>query len=328
MKNFKNFALLILAAAVLSSCGGLNKMVKNADQVVYSVSPEVLEMHGGAVDVTIDVQFPAKYFNKKAVLTLTPVVVYDGGETELEPIVAQGESVTENYTVISNATGGTAKVSDSFEYEGTMMKSELVVKISAEMKGKTAAFEDVKLADGIIVTPNLVAVTPKTLTFSDKFQRIIPEDYVSDIKYKINKADVRKSEVKKEEVAGMTDFLKAASANDRVELKGIEISAYASPDGELELNEKLSKKRQGTAEKYLSGQLKKADISATEELLSLMATAEDWDGFKKLMEASDIEDKDMILRVLSMHSDPEVREQEIKNLAAVFEVIHGNRYIS
>lgn len=321
MKNFKNFALLILAAAVLSSCGGLNKMVKNADQVVYSVTPEVLEMHGGAVDVTVDVQYPAKYFNKKAVLTLTPVVKYDGGETELEPIVVQGESVTENYTVISNATGGSGKVSDSFDYEDQMLKSELFVKISADMKGKTAVFEDVKLADGIIATPNLVVVAPKTLTFSDKFQRVIPEDYVTDIKYKINKADVRKAETKKEDVAGMTSFLKAANANDRVELKGIEISAYASPDGELELNEKLSKKRQGTAEKYLSGQLKKADISATEELLSLMATAEDWEGFKRLMEASEIQDKEMILRVLSMHSDSEVREQEIKNLAAVFEVI-------
>jgi tetratricopeptide (TPR) repeat protein len=201
------------------------------------------------------------------------------------------------------------------------MKSELFVKISADMKGKTAVFEDVKLADGIIATPNLVAVNPKTLTFSDKFQRVIPEEYVTDIKYTINKADVRKSETKKEDVVGMTEFLKAAKANDRVELKGIEISAYASPDGKLDLNEKLSKKRQGTAEKYLSGQLKKAEISATDELLSMMATPEDWDGFKKLMEASDIEDKDMILRVLSMHSDPEVREQEIKNLAAVFEVI-------
>ncbi len=321
MKNFKNFALLILATAVLSSCGGLNKMVKNADQVVYTVSPEVLEMHGGTVDVTVDVQYPAKYFNKKAVLTLTPVVKYDGGETELKPIIAQGESVTENYTVISNATGGSAKVSDSFEYEDDMMMSELFVKISADMKGKTAVFEDVKLADGIIATPNLVAIAPKTLTFSDKFQRVIPEEYVTDIKYTINKANVRKSEVKKEDVVGMTDFLKAAGANERVELKNIEISAYASPDGELDLNTKLSEKRKGTAEKYLGGQLKKADIDATEELLSMMSTAEDWDGFKALMEASEIEDKEMILRVLSMHSDPEVREQEIKNLSAVFEVI-------
>jgi Flp pilus assembly protein TadD len=321
MKNFKNFALLILAAAVLSSCGGLNKMVKNADQVVYTVSPEVLEMHGGTVDATVNVQYPAKYFNKKAVLTLTPVVKYDGGETELEPIIVQGESVTENYPVISNATGGSGKVSDSFDYEDKMMKSELFVKISADMKGKTAVFEDVKLADGIVATPSLVAIAPKTLTFSDKFQRVIPEDYVTDIKYKINRADVRKSEVKKEDVAGMTDFLKAANANERVELKNIEVSAYASPDGELDLNTKLSEKRKGTASKYLKGQLKKADIDATEELLSMMSTAEDWEGFKTLMEASEIEDKDMILRVLSMHSDSDVREQEIKNLSAVFEVI-------
>ncbi len=321
MKNFKNFALLILVAAVLSSCGGLNKMVKNADQVAYTVTPEVLEMHGGTVDVAVNVQYPAKYFNKKAVLTLTPVVKYDGGETELKPIIVQGESVTENYTVIPNATGGSGSTSDSFDYTEEMMMSELFVKISADMKGKTAVFDDVKLADGIIATPNLVAIAPKTLTFEDHFKRIIPEDYVTDIKYTINKSNVRKAETKKDDVVGMTDFLKAANANERIELKNIEISAYASPDGELELNEKLSKKRQVTAEKYLSGTLKKAKVDATEELLSLMSTPEDWDGFKELLEASDIEDKEMILRVLSMHSDPEVREQEIKNISAAFEVI-------
>jgi len=321
MKNFKTFALFILSAAVLSSCGGLNKMVKNADQVSYKVDPEVLEMHGGEVAASVEVNYPAKYFNKKAVLTLTPVVKYESGETELEPIVVQGEDVTENNKVIAFATGGTEKVSDSFEYSDEMLRSELFVKISARMKDKTADFEDVKLADGIIATPNLVEVDPIALTFSDKFERIIPDSYDTDIKYVINRADVRRSETRKDDVVGMTTFLKETDANERVEMKGIEISAYASPDGELDFNEKLSVKRQKSAAKYLQGTLKKADLEIAEELLSMMSTAEDWDGFKKLMEASDIQDKEMILRVLSMHSDPEVREQEIKNISAAFEVI-------
>lgn len=321
MKNFKTLALFILAAAVLSSCGGLNKMVKEADQVSYKVTPEVLEMHGGEVAATVEVKYPAKYFNKKAVLTLTPVVKYEGGETELESIVVQGEDVTENNKVIAYATGGTEKVSDSFEYTDEMLRSELMVKISATMKGKTADFEDVKLADGIIATPNLVQIDPRTLTFSDKFERVVPDSYETDIKYVINRANVRPSEIKKEGVVGMTEFLKEANANERVEMKGLEISAYASPDGELDFNEKLSGKRQNSAEKYLMSTLKKTDIEVAEELLSMMATAEDWEGFKKLMEASDIQDKEMILRVLSMHSDPEVREQEIRNITAAFEVI-------
>lgn len=321
MKKIKNSALFILAAAVLSSCGGLNKMVKEADQVAYKVTPEVLEMHGGEVDVAVEVSYPAKYFNKKAILTLTPVVKYAAGETKLDPIVVQGEDVTENNKVISYATGGKESASGTFAYADEMMLSELVVEISATMKGKTADFEDVKLADGIIATPNLVEIAPKVLTFGDNFKRIVPESYVTDIKYVINRADVRNSEIKKDAVAGMSDFLKKADENERIELKNIEISAYASPDGELDFNDKLAQKRQASADKYLKSAMKQVKVDVAGELLSMLSTPEDWAGFKAAMEASDIQDKEMILRVLSMHSDPEVREQEIKNITAAFEEI-------
>jgi len=321
MKNLRNFALFILAAAVLSSCGGLNKMVKDADQVSYKVTPEVLEMHGGQVAVTVDVNYPVKYFNKKAVLTLTPVVKYEGGQTELKPIVVQGEDVTENNKVILYATGGKAAVSDKFEYQDQMMKSELYVQIAADMKGKTATFPDVKLADGIIATANLVEINPKTLTFADKFQRIIPDSYEADIKYIINKYDIRTSETKKDEIAALKEYIKNADADERIELKGIAISSYASPDGEYDLNDKLANNREKSAKTYINKELKKDKVTASDELFSMLVTAEDWDGFKKLLEESTIQDKDMILRVLSMYSDPAVREREIKNISAAFEVI-------
>ncbi len=321
MKNIKNSALIILAAAVLSSCGGLNKMVKEADQVAYQVTPEVLEMHGGEVDVAVEVTYPAKYFNKKAILTLTPVVKYAGGETELDPIVVQGEDVTENNKVISYDTGGREKASDTFEYSDEMMRSELVVRITGEAKGKTAEFEDVKLADGIIVTPNLVEVEPKMIAFSDNFKRIVPDEYVTDIKYVINRADVRRSEINKEDVEGMTEYLKNADANERIELKNVQISAYASPDGPYDFNDNLSEKRKMSADKYLESEIRKSDISVADELFSMLTTPEDWEGFKELLQASDIQDKEMILRVLSMHSDPQVREQEIRNITEAFEEI-------
>ena len=321
MRNIKNFAIFILAAAVLSSCGGLNKMVKDSALVNYKVTPEVLEMHGGEVDLTVDVNYPVKYFNKKAVVTLTPVVRYEGGETALDPLVVQGEDATENNKVIAYDNGGSASISHSFTYEDAMKMSELYVSVSAAIKDKTADLGEVKLADGIIVTPLLVQNNAKVILFDNHFKQIVPEAYEADIKYVINRADVRRSEMSKDEIAGLNETLKAANENERLDLKGIEISAYASPDGELDLNTRLADKRQTTANKYLSGQLKKADIEVADELMSLMATPEDWEGFKKLMEASDIQDKEMILRVLSMHSDPVVREQEIKNLTAAFEVI-------
>ncbi len=321
MKNLKNLAIFMFAAAVLSSCGGLNKMVKEADQVGYTVTPEVLEMHGGDVDVTVDVNYPAKYFNKKAIVTLTPVLKYEGGETELESIVLQGQDVTENNKSISFDNGGKANYSDTFEYEDVMMRSELYVKATAAVKDKTADLGEVKLADGIIVTPQLVAKDPKVLLFPNHFKQIVPESYEADIKYIINRADVRRAEIGKDEMTELNEVIKNTDENERLELKGLEISAYASPDGELDLNTKLAGKRQKSAEKYLAGQLKKAKVEIADELMSLLSTPEDWEGFKKAMEASSIQDKEMILRVLSMHSDPVVREQEIKNLTAAFEVI-------
>jgi Flp pilus assembly protein TadD len=321
MKKIKNLAIFILAAAVLSSCGGLNKMVKDSDQVSYQVSPEVLEMHGGEVDVTVEANYPAKYFNKKAIVTLTPILRYEGGETALEPLVLQGQDVTENNKPISYDTGGSGSVSRTFTYEDAMMMSELYIQITGAVKDKTADLGEVKLADGIVVTPLLVQNDAKAILFDNNFKQIIPESYQADIKYVINRADVRRAEMKKDEISGLNETLKSANENERLDLKGIEISAYASPDGELDLNTKLADKRQKTAEKYLSGQLKKADIDVADELMSMLSTPEDWEGFKTALEASDIQDKEMILRVLSMHSDPVVREQEIKNLTAAYEVI-------
>jgi tetratricopeptide (TPR) repeat protein len=321
MKNLKISAVFFFIAAILSSCGGLNKMVKESDLVGYSVDPTVLVMRGGDVDATISVKYPAKYFNKKATVTLTPVLKYEGGEKQLSPLVLQGQDVTANNKPVSFETGGSASQAISFPYEDSYVVSELYYDVVASIKEKQAPLGTVKLADGVIATAQLVSKEAKLLSFTDHYQQIVPQAYEADIKYMINKADVRKSETGKEEILGLSQTLQAADQNERLNMTGIEISAYASPDGELDLNTKLADQRQKTAEKYLADQLKKSKIEVADELMTLLATPEDWDGFKKLMEASNIQDKEMILRVLSMHSDPVVREQEIKNLSAAFEVI-------
>ncbi len=321
MKNLKISAVFFFIAAILSSCGGLNKMVKESDLVSYSVDPTVLVMRGGDVDATISVKYPAKYFNKKATVTLTPVLKYEGGEKQLSPLVLQGQDVTANNKPVSFETGGSASQAISFPYEDNYVVSELYYDVVGSIKEKQTALGTVKLADGVIATAQLVSKEAKLISFTDHYQQIVPEVYEADIKYMINKADVRKSETGKEEILGLSQTLQAADQNERLNMTGIEISAYASPDGELALNTKLADQRQKTAEKYLADQLKKSKIEVADELMTLLATPEDWDGFKKLMEASNIQDKEMILRVLSMHSDPVVREQEIKNLSAAFEVI-------
>ncbi len=324
MKNLKlNLLLIAVTAFALSNCGGLSKMVDNANSVSYDVKPSPLETHGGEVEVTINTTFPEKFFNKKAVVTATPVLKYEGGETEFEPTTLQGEKVEANNKVIP-FDGGSYSYSGKIPYGADMLKSELLIKMSAQIGDKDPVeVPGVPVATGVVATPTLVQMKPQAIPMSDEFQRIVPETYNSEILYVINKYNVRSSETKKDEMKQFSDKVKSASENDRAEIKGAKISAYASPDGELDLNEKLSGNRGKSAEKYLRKTLKKLKVgnADTEEFLQVATTAEDWDGFKKEMEQSNIEDKELILRVLSMYSDPAVREKEIKNIAQAFEEV-------
>ena len=326
MKKFKqNYLTIFVAAAfVLTSCGGINKMKDNATQVSYEVTPNPLEMHAGEVQLTVQTNFPEKYFNKKAVVVATPFLKYEGGETEFESTTLQGEKVEENNKVISFA-GGDYTYTGKVPYQDEMMRSELMVKMSARIKDKEPIeIPGVKIADGIITTPNLVAVNPKAILVGDKFVRITPETYDADIHYIINKSDVRNSELKSEDVKILEEAVQEVKDAERKDVKGAKISSYASPDGDLEkINKPLSENRGTSAERYLKRVLKKAELSEAQEedFLKIVSTPEDWEGFKKMMEESDIQDKELILRVLSMYSDPEVREKEIKNISAAFEEI-------
>jgi hypothetical protein len=323
MKKLTYLALFTFAAFAISSCGGLNKMKEKAADVSYKVTPEILEEHGDQVAIKVDVKYPAKYFNKKATLTATPILKYEKGETAFTPKSVQGESVEGNNQKIAFKTGGAVSYSASVPFTDDMMKSQLVVRVEAELKGKKLPFDDYKLADGVIATPKLVIIDPKPVMFADKFQRIIPESMMADILYVINRADIRASELKKEEWKKVMDYISAVNADAKADLKGLEVSAYASPDGAVDLNDKLAQKREGSASQYIEKELKKSKVEqiAQEGFLAKKYTAEDWDGFKKLMESSNIQDKELILRVLSMYSDPVVREKEIKNIAAAYKAI-------
>jgi tetratricopeptide (TPR) repeat protein len=323
MRKVNILASIFVAALLIAGCGGPQKMADNASLVKYTVTPDPLETHGGKVAVTVNVKYPEKYFHKKAVVTATPYLKYEGGETELKSETLQGEAVEDNYKVISFTSGGSFDYSDEVEFSKEMMRSELMVKGEAKVGTKSVNLPAMKIADGIVTTPLLVMKNPKAIAFGDNFQRIVPVDYVADIHYVINRYDVRNSELRQDDITGMKDFIAKANANERVNMKGIEVSAYASPDGEVDLNTRLSGNREGSANRYLQRELKRAkiDVPEDEEFFSLLSTPEDWDGFKKLMEESDIQDKDLILRVLSMYSDPVVREAEIRNISEAFEVI-------
>lgn len=315
-----SYLALISAAVLLSSCGGLNKMKDAASDISYTVSPKPLEMHGGEVEVTVETKFPPKYFNKKAIVVAKPVLVYDGGETAFDSTTVQGESVEANNKVIS-FEGGSFSLTGSVPYSDEMHESSLEMRLYGVIGDNSVPFPPVKIADGVIATSTLVDNDPKAILVGDKFVRITPEDLSADIHYVINRAYVRNSELREQDIEAFEQAIREAYENERKEFTGFKISAYASPDGPLDFNEKLSADRQESSERYLKRELEQAEIEFPEggDMFELLSTAEDWEGFKELVQESDIQDKELILRVLSMYSDPAVREREIRNISAAFE---------
>jgi hypothetical protein len=316
-------ALTALAALILSSCGGVDKMKQLPEGFVLKVTPNPLEVHGNMVKGTIEGTIPAKYFNKKAKVEVTPVLVYEGGELVLPIKILQGEDVQENNQVIPFEAGGSFKHDIEFEYKDAMIKSDLELRLVIFYKDKKIPFDaPQKIGVGVIATPKLVDFSPKPSMLKDNFVRVTSKESTAQINYVIQRSDVRKSELTKEEIATLEKFIaETAQATDK-ELKTVKISSYASPDGPEAMNDKLSKERGKAAEKWLGDIFKKAKLTGKPgDFVKAETTSEDWDGFQKLVQASDIQDKELILRVLSMYSDPIVREKEIKNMSKVFKVL-------
>ena len=321
MKKFRSYIILMLAAAVMSSCSGLNKMKKDANLVKFEVTPKVLETHGGMIDVTIKGTFPQKYFDKKTILEVTPVLTYTGGESAFDKVqVLQGEAVQANNKVISNL-GGDFTYVGKIAYKDAMKMSELVVRIKAT-RGKTVLpFDPIKIADGVIATSTLTENHVKPIMMFNHYVRISPENKMADLHYLINEATLQSKDLKAEDVQLLKDYIKMVSLDPNRQFKAAEISSYASPDGPLDLNEKLSVKRGTTADKFMKKEFEKVEAAKGAGFFNEKTTAEDWDGFKAEVEKSNLADKDLIIRVLSMYSDPVVREKEIKNMSAAFEAL-------
>jgi Flp pilus assembly protein TadD len=272
----------------------------------------------GKVPVTINATFPAKWFNKKATLVVKPVLRYEGGEAWGTSYTYQGEKVAGNGQVIPQKTGANVTLTSTFDYVPEMANSDLYLTFEAKVGSKEIALPDVKIGEGVLATAALLDAASETPAIApDKFQRIIKEAHEADIKFLIQRAELRASELKKAQVTDWKDLVANAdqAPNQNVD---IEIQAYASPDGGLDLNEKLAAQREKNTDAYLKKDLKKSKIDVP---VSTKYTAEDWDGFQKLVEASNIQDKQLILSVLSMYKDPEQREREIKNISSVFSVL-------
>ena len=308
--------LMAMVVALFSSC---SKKMGELSADYFTVTPQVLEAGGGKVPATINGKFPEKYFNKKAVVEVTPVLKWNGGEAKGQPATFQGEKVEGNDQTISYKMGGSYTMKTSFDYVPEMAKSELYLEFKATIGKKVVTIPAVKVADGVISTSELVNNTlgnANPALGEDAFQRIIKEKHDANIMFLIQQANIRSSELKtakefNKEVANVNE-----AANKKI--SNIEVSAYASPDGGVSLNTTLAENREGNTTKMLSKDLKKAKIDAP---IDAKYTAQDWEGFQELVSKSNIQDKELILRVLSMYQDPAQREQEIKNISSVYKTL-------
>ena len=306
-------ALLVLA---LSSCGKMGELSSD----YFTTNPEVLEAIGGKVPVTINGKFPEKYFKKNATVEVTPVLRWKGGEAKGQPAVFQGEKVEGNNQTIAYKAGGSYTMKASFDYVPEMANSELYLDFKITKGKKSYTIPSVKIADGVIATSELPTVNSANAAYApDAFQRIIKQAKEAQIMFLIQQANLRASELKSDSLKAFHKQVVAVAGDTKnYKLNNIEISAYASPDGGVELNTTLAENRQNNTEKYMNQQLKKGKI---ETEVDAKYTAQDWDGFQELVSKSNIQDKDLILRVLSMYSDPEQRETEIKNISSVYKTL-------
>ena len=316
MKKVITYSLAIAAVAGLTGCNG--KM--NQFQADYfTTNPNPLEVVGTQVPATVNGNIPAKFFKKNAVVTVTPVLVYASGETASAPVTFQGEKVRGNNPVINYGFGNSISIPVNYTYTPAMQKSELYLTFNVQQGNKTYALPRVKVADGVVATAALAdAGTVNPALAPDAFQRIINEKYSAQIRFIINQANIRKNQIDSPEMLSLNEQLRNAAAAKNREIQEINIESYASPDGPLSFNTKLAEKRETNTKGFVNDRLKKDKITEFGELTAQF-TPEDWEGFQKLVAASNIQDKNLILSVLSMYKDPEEREREIRNLSSVFD---------
>ena len=340
MLRTQAYIVAIATALFLAGCAGLGSMEKAIETLNLKVNPETLILRGDIVEVEITGNFPAKYFAKKVRLEATPVLVWDGGEAAFATEGFQGEDAAGNYTVVPFEAGKSFTYTASIPYDAAMEDgSRLELRLRGLKGDKAVDFDPYVLCKGVITTPSLVQPDDKFAMTPDRFQRTMSYALVEDnttegttteatnaknavsISYAYNSSRVTTAETRTDGWKAMKELFVLAASADSVSLTGVTIEAYASPEGEISLNEDLATNRTESAQKALMKELKRKKIETPEGFYTLIAKGEDWNGFKSLMKASDIADKDLILRVLEMYSDKTKREEEIRNIAKTYSEI-------
>jgi len=325
VKTFKSIFFVALAGMLLMGCAGLGSMEKHIQELGAKASPEPLVLRGGQVDLSVTGKFPPKYFPKKVVAEATPVLTWEGGEQAFKMEGFQGEAAAGNYTKIPFKAGASFSYSDKIDYVPAMANSTLELRIHGTKGSKSKDLTPLKIGTGVITTCLLVQNDDQLIMSTDNFQRVHSHTKETIINYDYNKSNVKRSELKDDDMVALEAFIQETLGNSRQDIKQITFMAYASPEGEISLNENLASERAGSGNKAIQKLVKKAGmiIETTDGFFVEEPKGEDWSGFKKLMKASSIEDQNLILRVLEMETDKAKREKEIRNMAKTYREIEN-----
>lgn len=321
LQHFRGLFSVAIVSVLLTACGGLGKMAKYANDITYNVDPEPLIVRGDSVELNVSGKFPGKYFHKKAMVEMTPALKYEGGETDYKMVMYQGEGAAGNGIVIPYENGKDYTYNDRVAYNPSMEQSEVIVKFKGMMGSKSKDFDPIKIADGVRTTPYLMMSDDKVLLGKDAFQRVTQHDLYAQINYLVNSSSVRSTELREDDLKAMQALIKDIAEDEAKKATKLNVDAYASPEGEISLNENLADDRAESASKVIAAEFKKNKVEIEDSFYNLVGKGEDWKGFQKAMEASDIADKELIIRILNMYDDVSKREAEIRNLAATYNEI-------
>ena len=315
MKAIKILFAATLAAFTAAACSSQKQVSGGADTIGVTCTPKVLEVVSDKISADIDITFPSGYFKTNSMMVLTPVLVYSDGQRTGKAVIYQGEKIKANYRVIP-LSGGKHTQNVSFDFVKGMEQSVLELQCKLMVGDKTIDLPSIKVADGCIATYKLADLGGEFALKDDGFQQVTTHTTETSIMFDVNSSYVKNDAINNNALAVYKSYLKEIQNNPRYNVTGAEIVAYASPEGGVDLNDKLSQDRATSAKQTWN----KVSGGLSEDI-QIKGVGQDWEGFKEAMENSDIEDKDLILRVLSMYSDPDVREQEIKNLSFIYEDI-------
>lgn len=318
----KPFMWAAASLAILSGCAGLGSMEKEIEALGLEASPEPLILRGDVVELTVTGKFPPKYFAKKVKMEATPILTWEGGSASFASQGFQGEAAAGNFTVVPFESGKSFSYSAEIPFEEGMEDAgTLAISISGSQGNKEATFDPYVIGSGVITTPRWVQPEDRFILVPDAFERVLTYTQEATINYTVNNATVRASELRDADWKDLLELIELSLAADSVTLTGCRIEAYASPEGEISLNENLASERAETASAAFSNEMKRRKAALVEGFFQLVPKGEDWDGFKALVSASSISDKDLILRVLSMYTDKNKREEEIRNIAKTYKEI-------